>query len=92
VVYEARPAVSLTPEAVAALQDSNIDAVLHYSRRSATLTLVLVRKAGLMAGFSRARHVCLSQDVATPLREASLKVVISPAANTRSLFEMLETS
>jgi uroporphyrinogen-III synthase len=92
VVYEARPVASLTPEAVAGLRDGSIDAVLHYSRRSAMLTLGLVRKAGLMSGFARARHLCLSKDIATPLSEAGLKVVISPAANTRSLFEMLETS
>jgi uroporphyrinogen-III synthase len=89
-VYEARPADGLTPEVVAALEGCRIDAVLHYSRRSAELALELARAAGVLPGFSHARHVCLSGDVAEPLRAAGVPTVISTAPNTHALFDALE--
>jgi uroporphyrinogen-III synthase len=43
-------------------------AALHYSRRSAALAARLADKAGLKERFLAMRHICLSNDVAEPLR------------------------
>jgi uroporphyrinogen-III synthase len=43
-------------------------AALHYSRRSATLAAQLADKASLKERFLAMRHICLSNDVAEPLR------------------------
>jgi uroporphyrinogen-III synthase len=61
--YEARAATSLTPEAIAALGGGMIDAVLHYSRRSAAIFVTLAEAAGLDT--TKLVHLCLSRDVAT---------------------------
>jgi uroporphyrinogen-III synthase len=66
--YCAVAATVLTPEAVAALRDGRIDAVLHYSRRSAAIFTSLAAAAGV--DVTRCTHFCLSRDVAAPLLTA----------------------
>ncbi|WP_374545740.1 uroporphyrinogen-III synthase [Rhodoblastus sp.] len=58
--YEARPATALPPEVRTALDKGEIDAILHYSPRSAGIAL------GLAGGVSaaRLRHYCLSGEIA----------------------------
>lgn len=72
--YEARAAERLPEAAVAALRAGRIDAVLHYSRRSADLFLRLAGEAGLSPFLSGPVHVCLSADVADPLEALGLPV------------------
>jgi uroporphyrinogen-III synthase len=91
VLYEARPAAALTPAAISALRDGQIDAVLHFSRRSAEIFLQLARAAHLGGALRRPRHICLSADVAAPLLAEGLTVVLSPAPNALSLFGALES-
>ncbi|RVU13894.1 uroporphyrinogen-III synthase, partial [Methylobacterium oryzihabitans] len=70
--YAAR-ALPALPEAVAdALRDGCLDAVLHYSRRSAAVALGLAEAAGHGAAFARLVHACLSADVAAPLVAAGV--------------------
>ncbi|MCI4678523.1 uroporphyrinogen-III synthase [Rhodoblastus acidophilus] len=58
-IYDARPVAGWPDEVLAALRDGRIDAVLHYSPRSAGAALSLIGGAA-----SRLSHFCLSQDVA----------------------------
>jgi uroporphyrinogen-III synthase len=55
---------------VQALRAREIDAVLHYSVRSATTLLQLAGPAGVLNVVLRLAHYCLSDEVAAPLRQA----------------------
>ena len=85
-VYEARAAERLEDQAAAALAGNTIDAVLHFSRRSASLFIDLARRAGLAAP---ALHVCLSQDVAVPLAEAGWPARVAAVPTEASLIAAL---
>ena len=88
-VYEARAGATLTDEADAALRSGSLDAVLHYSRRSATLFCELTGARGL--DISRLRHLCLSDDVAAPLRGYGLPLVdVAGAPNEAALLGLLD--
>ena len=63
-VYEAVAAHRLEDYVAKAIADNTVDAVLHYSRRSATLFADLVLTTEVDA---RTLHVCLSADVAAAL-------------------------
>ena len=65
--YEANVATALCPAAATALDEGRIDAVLHFSRRSAEVFLGL---AGATA--HGPAHLCLSADAAAPLVAAGL--------------------
>ena len=88
--YEARPAETLAAPVVSALRGGHIDGVLHFSRRSATLFLALAVKAGV--GTAPLRHVCLSDDVAAPLREAACHVDVAEAPNEAALLSRAQRS
>jgi uroporphyrinogen-III synthase len=95
VVWEAYDAVAVTsfPETGrTALAGGGLDAVLHYSRRSAETALALVRSAGLQAEFAAVRHLCLSDDVAeglSGLTGATVKVADRPDED--ALLALLDT-
>ncbi|HEY1944496.1 MAG TPA: uroporphyrinogen-III synthase [Roseiarcus sp.] len=66
-------------------------AALHYSRRSAALAAALAARAGLAEHFAGMRHVCLSPDVAEPLREAGwARVASADAPDEAHLLAALE--
>ncbi|MBX3540364.1 MAG: uroporphyrinogen-III synthase [Chelatococcus sp.] len=91
IVYAAAPVESLTSEAVEALRMERIGAVLHYSRRSAEVALALVDRDGLGRPFFAARQVCLSLDVAEPLRRAGARhIVVATAPREEALFAALD--
>jgi uroporphyrinogen-III synthase len=71
-VYRAVPAERLQQTTLALLKAGGIDAVLHYSARSAGTFLRLVDEAGLREAAGRARHICISNAVAEPLGRAGL--------------------
>ena len=87
IVYEARAATALTHEASADLRDGRIDAVLHYSPRSAELFAALVREAGLEAAALRPRHICISQAAAAPLTG---RIAVAATPDAGGLFAALE--
>ncbi len=62
--YDARPVAAWPPDIGAALDKGEIDAVLHYSPRSAAAALGLIGAAAA----SRLLHFCLSEDVAAICR------------------------
>ena len=87
VIYEARAANSLTPEALEALRAQKLDAVLHYSRRSAELFRHLVERAGLADTLNHLRHICISRETAEALTQSC---VIAKMPDQEGLFATLE--
>ena len=80
-VYRAIAADALFPDTVQALSGGRIDAVLHYSRRSAATLLRLAEEAGVLNALLSVAHYCLSAEVAAPLRAwgaERIKVAESP--------------
>lgn len=89
--YAAQARGSLPEAARRALAHGPLDAVLHYSRRSASILLALAGAAGLAGGLLRLRNVCLSSDVSECLRAAGaecLNVALRP--DEESLFNCLD--
>ncbi|MGB8276604.1 MAG: uroporphyrinogen-III synthase [Methylovirgula sp.] len=76
-IYEACAAESLSDEAVIALANGEIDAVLHYSRRSVEIFLALAEAAGISPGL--VRHMAISADAAAPLQAAGFPFVMIAA-------------
>jgi uroporphyrinogen-III synthase len=76
-IYEAHAAESLSAQALAALAGGEIDAVLHYSRRSAEIFLTLAGAAGI--DLKLLRHMAISADAAAPLQAAGLPLVMIAA-------------
>ena len=63
---------------------------LHYSRRSAALAARLAERAGAAAHFASMRHVCLSNDVAEPLRAiGAVQVLVADQPEEAALFAIL---
>lgn len=91
-VYEARAAQTLTDEARAALAAGEIDAALHYSRRSAEIFLALADAAGLAGRLRPIAHYALSDDVAAPLRARGLDAIVARKPDERNLLALLEAS
>ncbi len=86
--YAAEAAERLVPAAVSALEYREIDAILHYSRRSAEIFLGLAADAKLDLG--RVAHLCLSADVAAPLVEAGQEhVIVADTPDETALFRKL---
>jgi uroporphyrinogen-III synthase len=65
--YEARAAMALAPQIFDALAKGEIDAALHYSKRSAEIFVALARDAGLTEALGEVDHLALSKDAASPL-------------------------
>jgi len=60
-------------------------AALHYSRRSAELTVVLAGRAGLSEHWRATLHVCISKDSAEPLRSIGARRIVAAAGAQESL-------
>jgi uroporphyrinogen-III synthase len=73
VVYKATPASALSPATVEALRAGKVSEVLHYSRRLAETYLALADAAGITEAALKPRQLCLSDQVAAPLRGAGAK-------------------
>ncbi len=86
--YAAEPAEKLTPASVSAIEYREIDAILHYSRRSAEIFLGLAAEAKL--DLQPIAHLCLSADVAAPLIETGhARVIIADTPDEMALFRKL---
>jgi uroporphyrinogen-III synthase len=87
IVYRSVMVADLRPDARAALTAGEVDAVLHYSARSATAFLHAAVAAGIGDLVLSVRHLCLSPQVAAPLVEAGARaVVVAQAPNEDALF------
>jgi uroporphyrinogen-III synthase len=88
--YEARARGRFNPDAVAALNTGEVDAVLHYSRRSAEIFIACAQVNGV--GISTLRHICISVDVASPLVKANaMRVDIADEPNEASMLALLSS-
>jgi uroporphyrinogen-III synthase len=74
IIYRAVAATGL-PQVAAGALASNIDGVLHFSRRSAEAYVDAARAAGLLANALQPVHFCLSAQVAEPLAQAGASAI-----------------
>jgi uroporphyrinogen-III synthase len=72
VVYRSVMVTDLTPKVRDALASGAIDAVLHYSARTAAAFMAATTHAGLCDRVIGARHLCLSAQIASPLKAAGV--------------------
>jgi uroporphyrinogen-III synthase len=89
-VYRAAMVDDLAPEVRAAFADDAIDAVLHYSARTAAAFVAAAARAGIRDLSIQARHLCLSAQVAAPLATAGVTAIdIASAPNEQALFALV---
>jgi uroporphyrinogen-III synthase len=92
VVYRAVMA-SFSPALIAALKEGAVDAVLHFSRRSAEFYLESAKNAGLVAQASQVRHICLSGKVAEPLVSAGAsRISVAKRPDEASMIALVDTA
>jgi uroporphyrinogen-III synthase len=88
-VYRASIVAELTPDVRAALAAGAIDAVLHYSARTAA-AFVAAAMAGIGDLSIQTRHLCLSAQVAAPLAAAGAKAIeVASEANEQALLALI---
>jgi uroporphyrinogen-III synthase len=90
VVYRAASAL-FPPALSAALQAGEVDAVLHFSKRSAETYLAGAAQAGVAKQALAVRHICLSAQAAEPLAGAGAgRIAIAPRPDEAALIASLE--
>lgn len=89
VVYRAVTA-PFPPELKAALMAGEVDAVLHFSKRSAENFIAGAAAAGVAAEALKVRHICLSAQVAAPFADAgAVDIAIAPRPDEAALIASL---
>jgi uroporphyrinogen-III synthase len=89
-VYRAAMVADLAPDVRAALASASIDAVLHYSARTAAAFLNAATVAGIRDLSIQARHLCLSARVAAPLAAAGAGAIdVASEPNEHALFALI---
>ena len=92
VVYRAATA-PFPDELIEALSAHEIDAVLHYSRRSADNYVAGAKAANIMEAALKPRHVCLAESAAAPLVKAgAVQVAIAAHPDEETLLGLLTPS
>jgi uroporphyrinogen-III synthase len=92
-VYRAAMVADLAPEVRAAFAAHAIDAVLHYSARTAAAFVAAATAAGIRDLSIQARHLCLSAQVAAPLAAAGAAAIdVASEPNERALFALIAPS
>jgi uroporphyrinogen-III synthase len=90
IVYRAVTA-PFPAELISALKAGDIDAVLHFSRRSADNYLAGGGKAGIAEQALSVRHLCLSAQIAEPLRGAgATRIAVAKRPDEAALIALLE--
>lgn len=89
VVYEARAVETLPEAAMAALRQDEAQAVLHFSRRSASIFADLAVDAGLQASAARLRHICISADCAAGLSVLTVTAEVAATPNEAAMIDLL---
>jgi uroporphyrinogen-III synthase len=89
-VYRASMVAELTLDVRAAFRAGAIDAVLHYSARTAAAFVGAAAMAGIGDLSIQTRHLCLSVQVAAPLAAAGAKAIeIASEANEQALLALI---
>lgn len=92
VVYRAAAAPFSQP-LIAALKAGEVDAVLHFSKRSAESYLAGADVAGVATPALAVRHFCLSEPVAGPLRSAAAgRIAVANRPDEAAMIELLESA
>jgi uroporphyrinogen-III synthase len=90
VVYRA-VAAPFTAALIAALKAGEVDAVLHYSRRSADNYLSGAAQAGVAKEALAVRHICLSAQISEPLAAAGAgRIAIAARPDEAAMLALLE--
>jgi uroporphyrinogen-III synthase len=90
-IYRAIAATRLPEVARSALANDRIDAVLHFSRRSAEAFLAAIAADRLRDQGLALRHLCLSAEVAAPLIAAGAeRVEVARRPDQQKLLELLD--
>ncbi len=90
IVYRAAAVTALTPEVHAALASGAIDAVIHYSARTAAAFVAAVTRAGIEDLSIQTRHLCLSAQVAAPLAAAGATAIeVASGPNEQALLGLI---
>jgi len=86
VVYRLVAVANLAPELRGLLAAGRIDAVLHYSARSASAFLAALATAGIAVSSINIKHLCLSSEVAAALIAAGARTVeVAAEPNEKAL-------
>ena len=80
----------LPREACDGFATNMIEAVLHYSQRSARAFLDAARADGVEISALAVPHCCLSPNIAAILREAGAQVFSAASPDEKALFAVLE--
>jgi uroporphyrinogen-III synthase len=89
--YRMVPVPTLPPDTSEAFAANKIEAVLHYSRRSARAFLEAVRAAGVEISALAIPQCCISAAVASVMRDAgATQVMVAASADENALFEALD--
>ena len=89
VLYRAQPAAALAPAIAAALSQNKVDAILHFSLRSAATFASLAQRQGLADAARRPRHLCLSRTVAQGLAPLGVAVECAVRPTEEELVALL---
>jgi uroporphyrinogen-III synthase len=90
-VYRAAMVTDLTPDVRAAFASGEIDAVLHYSARSAAAFVAAATAAGVRDLSIRTTHLCLSDQVAAPLAAAGADAIeVAGEPNEQALLALVD--
>jgi uroporphyrinogen-III synthase len=88
--YRMVPIVSLPRDVCDAFTSSGVEAVLHYSRRSARAFLDAARAGGVEISALAIPQCCLSEAIASIVRDAgATQVMVARAPDEKALFEAL---
>jgi uroporphyrinogen-III synthase len=92
VVYRAVTA-PFQPVLTAALKAGEVDAVLHFSRRSTENYIAGARQAGIIEQALAVRHFCLARPIAEPLSGAGAgSIAVAKRPDEAALLELLESA
>jgi uroporphyrinogen-III synthase len=90
IIYRAVAATALPASAASALKVDDVDAVLHFSRRSAETFLALARDASCLVNVLKCKHFCLSAQVAEPLVGAGAeKLFVAATPDESALLDLV---
>lgn len=90
VLYRMRVAETLGA-AAAALSTGKLDAVMHFSPRSAAIFVAIAERQGLAEAVQRLRHLCISQAAAAPLVALGANVEVAAEPREDSLAALLDS-
>jgi uroporphyrinogen-III synthase len=89
-VYRAIMVDDLPPDVRAAFVSGRIDAVLHYSARTAAAFVAATARAGIEDLSTQVRHLCLSAQVAAPLAAAGANAIeVASEPNEQTLLALI---